>query len=333
VLTRCRCVAALALLSSTPAGAGGRVATPLPPADPAVYLDRSGVEELVIGQALLGVIAGSAAGWGAVGTPDGMSSGAAVGLAAGVGLPLLLTRGRPVPAAHAQYVNTLEWIGMLNGLLAGMAAGLEPGELSQRRAWYGLTAGSGALGLGVAALTVDVLQPSPGQVGALLSGAAYGAYTGVTVLGLADIVDDTQEAGVLLLAFTDAGVLAALLLRDHLDVGRSRMLWLDIGGLGGMVIGSGLLWTATGQRASPEVVAGSMLAGFWGGVLAAWVATARIDRWRERADVASASVLRIDPDAGVVLGSVLPRIATFSDPRAAGGRRLELSVGLLEGRF
>src|SRR5512140_1850843 len=122
----------LALLMT--AVAGPAQATPDGPAPPVGYLDRSGVGELVFWQGVNGLLAGSVLGYAITAgqldshcrttygadhshsqeCKDAVGRGAGitvVGLAAGVSVPLLVSRGRALKTGDALLVNRSTLIG------------------------------------------------------------------------------------------------------------------------------------------------------------------------------------------------------------------------------
>jgi hypothetical protein len=165
-------------------------------APPDEFVDRSGLTELVFWQGVNGLLAGSVLGYAATAgqldahcrttygsdqhhsqaCKDALGRGAGitiVGLAAGIGLPLLLTRGREVKTADALLVNRSTLIGAMHGYIIPFAAGLEPFntkkidyvvDVDESRWLAGATFAGDVVGAGVGTFLANRYDPTPGTV-------------------------------------------------------------------------------------------------------------------------------------------------------------------------
>ncbi|WP_242344598.1 hypothetical protein [Anaeromyxobacter terrae] len=194
-------------------------------------LDRSGRGELAFFGTTYGIWTGVASGL-LAGADDGRvySALAIAGGAGGLALAILPTRHASMPEGRAQAIESATNWGTLNGgLLAALADADGKGVV-------GATLGTGLAALGTTALLTRERSPSSGEVALTNSGGIWGLVTGgLTLAILEDAGDKTAES--VLLASTDAGLLAMALVARRVEMSRGRSLIIDAGGLLGTLAG------------------------------------------------------------------------------------------------
>ena len=257
---------------------GGALAKPLLPREVPrdVYLDRSGMPELV---------AQSTAVWALI-TPilttnffeDDIrkSSGFILGPVLGASLPFLLNQDKPLYTTEALTYNFFQRVGVANGLI--IPAFMED---PSTKAFAISAAGLTLAGLGAGVALYPSLKLSPGQISMLSSGLGFGGLTGMLLLVAAssDDLPSRQTIASTLLVSVNGGALTAYLLRDMVDIDRSRVIWMDFGGAVGGVLGVGLGFMIGGEDANSTLVSLSALAGIYGGIVAAYKITAKHDEY------------------------------------------------------
>jgi hypothetical protein len=339
----------LLILSVTrPAGAA-----PDGPAPPPGYLDRSGIGELVFWQGVNGLLAGSVLGYAVTAgqmdrhcrskEPDdtysssckdafGRAGGiAVVGLAAGVAVPLLATRGRDLKTADALLVNRATLIGAMHGYIIPFAAGLEPFnaksvdyviEVDESRWLAGMTFAGDVAGVGVGSYLARKFDPKPGTVSFLgtLHTATFIAAMSVGSSFPNEVKQkDMRLISSISLGLADVALGVGLLYADRIDMGRNRVFWLDTGSMVGWLAGSGVAGIIAGNE-NRALSIGGALGMFLGTALSYW-ATSDSEPWRESAP-AEPKVVELDaPGLRLV-------------PRTGQGQgRLDVTVDLFRGRF
>jgi hypothetical protein len=324
-------------------------------APPEGFVDRSGVTELVFWQGVNGLLAGSVLGYAVTAGqldehcrttygPDqhhsqackdavGRGAGiAVVGLATGIGLPLLLTRGREVKTADALLVNRSTLIGAMHGYIIPFAAGLEP--FNTRRPDYvvsvddsrwlaGLTFAGDIAGVGVGTFLANRYDPTPGKVSFLgtLHSATFIAALSVGS-SFPDKVDqhDWRLISAFSLGLADIALGIGLLYSDHIDIGRNRVFWLDTGAMVGWLAGGGLGSIVAGDRERALSIGGAL--GMTAGIILSYWATSGSEAWRQARQSRATKVVELDAPGLRVM------------PAARGtGRALDVSLDLLRGRF
>ncbi|MFH0901536.1 MAG: hypothetical protein V2A73_12990 [Pseudomonadota bacterium] len=254
---------------------------PLQPQDvpKEVYLDRSGLPELVLQNTLYGAYGGMFLMQTLAGEDDAarISAGMILGSIAGFTLPFVFFRGEPVHAAPAAFYNFAERLGISNGVLLPMLW-----EEDSFRTVSGFAVGMGLASLGVAIHLYPGLRLTPGQVSALGTGHQLGFLTGLLGMVLLDLDVDSGAAiaGPMLLA-ANAGVLAAFLARDRFDVDRRRVIWTDIGSVVGVGAGFGLGLLLAGDGGSERLYAATALVGMYGGAIAAYFLAGDMDEYKK----------------------------------------------------
>ncbi len=257
---------------------------PLEPDDlpPAVYLDRAGFSELVIQNSLLGGVVGFGVTQAVFGSKQPLRafSGLPLGFGAGVLLPVLLTRGKPVHVAQAQLYNFGERWGLLMGALLPGVLGVDDG-----RVVWGSSAGFFGLGLAGALWAYPHLELSPGQVAALDSGHTFGALSAALLMLVFNVVPESRAAfSAPVLFFANAGMAAAYLSRDLFRIDRRRVVLVDFGGYLGALVGIGGGFLVTGGaslRGKPQIYGASMASGMVAGLVAAYLLSDDLDAFRQ----------------------------------------------------
>jgi hypothetical protein len=314
---------------------------------PPGFRDRSGLTELVFWQGVNGLIAGSFLGYAVAGgaverecetdspmammTDDlseacrdalGRSSGiAALGLAAGIATPLLLTRGKDVRTADALLVNRATLLGALHGYIVPFAGGLDNTDTGDRRVLSALAFTGDVLGVASGVYLAHRFDLVPGKVafvGTLHSATLLAALSiGNSIPDDVDQQDERIISGVSLGA-ADLALGIGIAYLDRVDIGRRRVFWLDTGSLIGWIGGGGFGALLGGS--DERVVAIGSTVGMGVGLALTYWATSDMEEWRRRYTAGPVSLelgppgLRVEPERGV-----------------AGGRRV--TVDALRGRF
>jgi hypothetical protein len=318
-------------------------------------VDRSGIGELVFWQGVNGLLAGSVLGY-AVSAgqmdrhcrtkePDdsyssackdalGRAGGiAVVGLAAGVAVPLLATRGRDIKTADALLVNRATLIGAMHGYIIPFAAGLEPFdtksvnyvvEVDESRWLAGLTFAGDVAGVGAGTYLARRFDPKPGTVSFL--GTLHTATFIAAMSVGSSFPDEVKQNDMRLissvsLGLADAALGVGLLYADRIDIGRNRVFWLDTGSMVGWLAGSGLAGIIAGSESRALSIGGAL--GMFLGVALSYWATSDSEPWRESAPAEPKPKL-VELDA--------PALRMVPRPGPGQGR-LDVSIDLLRGRF
>ena len=297
---------------------------------PPGFRDRSGLTELVFWQGVNGVIAGSWLAYSIAGgaierecdsgdmgsmmmeaseackDAVGRSGGiAALGLAAGIATPLLVTRGKDVRTSDVILINRSTFLGALHGYIIPFAAGLDNTQTDDRRVLSALAFTGDVLGIAAGTYLASRLDLPPGKVsfvGTLHSATLLAALSvGNSIPDEIDQDDERLISGISLgLADVALGIGIAYL--DRVDIGRRRVFWLDTGSLIGWIGGGGFgaLLGGSDERA---IAIGSTVGLAAGLVLTYW-ATSDMENWRHRYQVGALSFelhppgLRVEPEAG-----------------------------------
>ena len=252
---------------------GGALAKPLLPREVPqdVYLDRSGMPELVIQ---------STATWTLI-TPilttsffkDDIrkGSGFILGPVLGASLPLLLNDDKPLYTTEALTYNFFQRVGLANSLIFPLFM-----EDPSPKTFAISAAGLSLAGIGAGVALYPSLKLSPGQLSMLSSGLSIGGATGLLLLAAASASDapSRQTVASTLFVSVNGGALTAYLLRDKFDIDRSRVLWMDFGSVVGGVLGVGLGFMIGGEDTNVTLMSLSALAGIYGGFVAAYKLTA-----------------------------------------------------------
>lgn len=314
----------LTMLALLPRRAAAEELTP-----PPGFRDRSGLTELVFWQGVNGLIAGGTLAYAITGgaverecdTGDmpgmmeaseackdavGRSSGiAALGLAAGIATPLLVTRGKDVRTGDVLLINRATMIGFLHGYIVPFAAGLDNTQTDDRRVLSALTFTGDVLGVAAGTYLASRLDLTPGKVsfvGTLHTAVLLAALSvGNSIPDDVDQDDERIISGISL-GLADVALGIGIAYIDRVDIGRRRVFWLDTGGLVGWIGGGGFgaLLGGSDERA---IAIGSTVGMAAGLVLTYW-ATSDMESWRKRYQVGALSFelhppgLRVEPEAG-----------------------------------
>jgi hypothetical protein len=167
------------------------------------------------------------------------------------------------------------WGGM-EGLALGLLADHDHPRLAT-----GLTLGGGVVGLGTALLLVRPLQATPGQSAILNSGGIWGSALGIG-LGYA-IRGDRRDLDLTLIIGLNVGLITSgVLINQQLDISRTRVFLIDLGGLAGSATGFAVAFATYGgdptkSNAGTARLARGALIGGAAGLLTAAIITRRYD--------------------------------------------------------
>lgn len=308
--------------------------------DPKLYMDRSGLNEMIVQNISYGYLIGVMTG--AVISGDNTEDeaarvfgGALFGAAAGVGLPLLFTMNKPVLSGDVVFTTWAGRIGLQNGFIIP-ALFLDWDDIDSLGDVRVPLCISIAVSLGAyttAWLLADKVKPSPGQASAMGSGFLWGwALASLSVQTInPDLEDDTDYKIMLgsMLAVADIGLtLAAIFFADG-NISRSRIIWTDIGGIVGTGAGLGLGFLIAGDE--EQVATGLGIVGMLGGLTLGWILSAGTEDWKKDAPVNASGSLVTVRDGDWTVGVPIPRLepAIGSDGQVES-RSLRFSAGLLD---
>jgi len=303
------------------------VAKPLQPRDvpPEVFLDRSGMVELVTQNALFGGFIGVALTNSLFEDEVRRGSGAILGPLLGVGLPYLLKHRKPIHVAEAGLYNFAERLGVFNGFLIPQLWNED-----NERVIMGVPGALGLMGLGAGVALFPRTNLSPGQVSMLSTGMLFGGATGALGMVIADISLETSQAfAATTLLFTNGGALATYLARDLFDINRSRVLLLDLGGYFGAALGVGFAYLLGGSNVSdsPQLIAASALVGIYTGLGTTYYLTKDMDDYKR-----AAGNDNNHEQSGISLDSPAPALIASVDPET-GKQTVGWGLNLLNGRW
>jgi hypothetical protein len=292
---------------------GSARATPQGPAPPEGYVDRSGLSELVAWQGVNGLFAGmflsTALFAGAVSDNCDFGAGeesnackdartraagvVALGLAAGVATPLLVTRGRPVRTVDSIIINRSTLIGAMHGYILPFAAGLEPFEpgrsnyaleVDQVRTLAGMTFAGDVLGVLAGSYLANRYENvTPGTasfLGTIHSATFFAAMSVGTSFPDHASQDDMRLITGTSLALADIALGLGLYYVDRIDIGRNRVFWLDTGALLGWLAGAALGTVFAGDDQRAGSIGGSV--GMAAGIVLTYWQTKEEEPWRRR---------------------------------------------------
>jgi hypothetical protein len=266
---------------------------PLPPlvaTAPSSRPERDGRGAIVIASTVYGIWVGIAAD--VIFTVDGVRSAIVpplLGMAAGLGLSLVITGDHAIDNGQAWTIITGLEYGSVNGAL--WAGGLNLSAQSVVGTALATGLASGAIGL----LVADKFDPRQGEIEVVRSGLLWGTATGM--LGMLTVSNNGSSetflrgAGVSM----DLGFLAGLALAASFDVSRNRDLIIDAGTLGGGVAGLGVTWLIiNGPGSSGRTLAGGTLAGMFAGMVATIYLTRNMDSHDDEAGPTVSALLGRD---------------------------------------
>jgi hypothetical protein len=228
----CRAALPIVLLlvsgAAPPSGRTERVPSALPPTPPEVYLDRSGVTELFVWEAIIGAVGGLTLGTLLLGddtTWDQPMGG--LGVAAGIGGTAWYTASAPVPSGPSVLAVNVQLLGLQVGSSFSYLL-FESGDW-HGRARPGVVLGALALGSVAGFAAASEVDATPGQAASLGSLTFLGTLVGL-LLGNGFDLDAREKAG-LTLSAQALGAFASAALWDELDIGRSRWVWATLGSI------------------------------------------------------------------------------------------------------
>ncbi len=311
----------LAMLITLPA-----FAAPLQPRDvpSEVFLDRSGMPELVLQNTLLGFYIGGSLTASLTDDPVRQSSGFILGPLLGFGLPFLLKHKKPVHVAEAGFYNFAEMLGLFNGALIPQLW-----KEDNEKVLLGMPGALALAGLGAGIALHPTTPLTPGQVSALGSGMIFGTATGWLALAVADInLENAQAFAAAGLLFANGGALAAYLGKDFFDINRSRVIAVDFGGYLGAGVGLGLAFLIGGETTTdnPQLIAAGVLAGIHAGLATTYYLTSDMDAYKRSTSDKGSTV------SSVTFNSPAPTMVTSVDPKN-GKRVMGWGLNLLNGTW
>jgi F0F1-type ATP synthase assembly protein I len=198
-----------------------------------------------------------------------------LGMGAGLGLSLQLTRDTPVSAGQAWTIITGVDYGSINGAL--WAGGFD----ASAKATVGAAVVSGFAATAAGLAVADAVSPSAGDIELVRSGLLWGGTAGfltVAALSSGDHLDgNTASLGAA--AAMDAGFVVALGLARRMELSKNRVLIIDAGALAGGLTGLAVSWLAvTNAGQSRRALTGSTLLGLAAGITIAAVSTQDLDK-------------------------------------------------------
>ncbi len=314
------------------------------PNPPPGFRDRSGMSELVVWQGLNGLVGGALLGYAITGgqidkhCPDdpkakfpepcqdalARSSGVtALGLAAGIAAPLLVTRGKDVRTSDVLLVNRSTFVGLMHGYIVPFAAGLDNFDSGERRALSALAFTGDVMGLGVGAYLAHRHDLPPGKV-SFLGTLHFATFLSALTVGESipdkDDLSQSDRRAILgvSLGLADIALAIGIANLDRIDIGRRRVFWLDTGSILGLMAGSGMGALLGGSSRRAAAIGGAL--GTAAGIaLTYWLTAADEEKWRLRHEPGK-SALRFDP----------PAFRVEPDDTGGGTR---VSVDAFRGRF
>jgi len=292
--------------------------------DPNIYLDRSGLPELVVQSMGLGTQIGLSL-TSFFDDPARVASGAVLGAGLGFGLPLLLNHNKPVHVTQAGIYNFGARLGLINGTLIPMLWNENDSKVTATMPGI-----LGLAGLGAGILLYPHSNLTPGQISALSSGLGFGVVSGVLGLMMFNIsLDSLPSVATAGLLFANGGVLGAYLARDIFDIDRSRVIMIDFGGIMGAAVGAGFGFLLGGDDAPQQLMAGSVLAGIYTGLITAYILTDGHDHFRRSA---SNEGVAEDTVGSLKLKTPTPTVVSSIDPNT-GKNIVGFGVNFLSGSW
>ena len=191
--------------------------------------------------------------------------GALVGL--GLGLTLHLTTDFLTDSAAAAITGGTTW-GLVEGVLLANAAGIEGDAGGDRERHVGLV---GLLAGTATGATVGLLaRPSRGDVALVHSGMLWGLVVGMSATWTAIGLQEDEADYAIAIASTNAGLVAALLATPYVEMTRARTLYIDLGGVLGLLAAAAVNAAADLRE---RAYFGTVTAGTLGGLVAATLLT------------------------------------------------------------
>ena len=285
--------AAMGLLL-TCVGATVAHAAPLQPEEipPAILNNRDGLPEVTVQSTFFGAYAAAAASNAIFGhDPVRIAWSTVLGAGVGVGLPLVLLHNRQISVAQAATYDAAE----LWGLLWGVSLPQLWGGTDARNLNAGAAIG-GVVGLGAGLALHPFLRLTPAQASSVTLAESVGVVAGLSA-GL--IFNPELQPGV---AFALASLLpanvfvaGALLMRDSLDVDRSRIYWAGVGAIVGELVAMGVYKIVVGRHDNGRPLGLCSLVGVLGGTALGYYLSDGQDHFRATAEEPGAQLDILQP--------------------------------------
>lgn len=286
-----------------------------------IYLDRSGMPELVAQSATTGLIIAPLLTTSVFDDSVRQGSGFLLGPILGVALPYLLNKDKPLYTSEALTYNFAQRLGLLNGAIIPIL--WDENDFSVISGVMSLTT-LGSLGASIALYPKSEL--TPGQLSSLSTGLYVGAATGgLSLIAFSDKNLKSSTIAATFLVSVNAGALTAYMLRDHLDINRSRVLMLDFGALGGAILGAGTGFLLGGESSSAEMISIMAIVGMYGGIFTSYKLTDKMDEYKQSAPAE-------DKSGKVTLNEPSPTLIPGVHPET-GQATLNPGLNLLHGTW
>lgn len=284
-----------------------------------IFLDRSGMPELVANSLVTATIVTPMLTTQLFSDSIRQSSGFIIGPLLGASLPYLLNVDKPMHTGQAGTYNFFQRWGLANGLLISFL-----GSSNFDGLFAGITSAVTLTSTYAGIELYPRLRWSPAQASALSTGIWVGGASGIIILTLLDNQSISEKTVSSLFLFTmNAGVLGAYTLRDQFNVDRSRILWMDLGGVVGGLIGLGAGWLFKGEDGPDEVLSVTSLAGLFAGLFLAFDLTESIDHYKESYEEESSHLKFESPSVTMIPGQI----------QKNGRREFAPGINLLKGTW
>ena len=288
-----------------------------------IYLDRSGMPELVVTSGLTWTIVAPFLTTTLFTDSVRQGSGFLLGPILGFSLPLILNSGKPLHTNEALTYNFFQRLGLLYGSTLPFILDMDSSE-----SYAGILGLATLAGTAAGVLVNPTLQLSPGQASSLTTGLMVGAATGgIALIAAYDEINFSgREAVATILISANAGALTSYFLRDHLDIDRSRVIWMDIGSILGTGGGFMLGYLLGGENSSSKLLSIMSLVGLYSGLYLGYDLTKNLDQYRESANGEKASAKSIQ------MKGPTPTVIPSIDP-VTGQNSMTFGLNLLNGTW
>jgi hypothetical protein len=312
------------------------------------HVDRSGLNEHIVRGTIQGITTGIFIGYALSSDTDErtlsrMVTGGILGGAAGLVLPIWLNRdGREVRSGDVVLINVAQNWGLAHGFGIPFLFQLRPGNdltTNQLRLDLGLAAVASLTAGGVAAYLADDLDFTPGQASLMGATGIWGASSGFLLsLVLGPKPDDWGRnwgrgtiAG--MLAVADLSMAYVWKNRANLDIDRGRVFVMNMGGIGGVLVGFAAAYFINPGLDNHRVIAGSLLAGGLLGIGAGYVLTEGWDEYKKVAPPIAGSGLSLVEYQGGKWGLGIPMPTLAPAPGVGAAPRVRPVLSLANGSF
>ncbi len=196
-----------------------------------------------------------------------------IGLAATLGVSLLITADHPVTTGQAWTIISGLDYASVDGALWGAGMGLSA------KGVVGSAIATSAVATGAAVWVAATQRPKAGDIELVRSSMLWGTTAGL--LGLAAAAPSNTSSRTAWLGGAiamDVSLALGVGLANQFDLSRNRVLIIDAGAIGGGLVGFGTSWLIVGgANANGRAVAGGALAGLLAGISIAAIATRQLD--------------------------------------------------------